>query len=270
MCPKIPITKQHFSSRFHLLSQFIRIIAYLSVCLSLLADEVYSKTIQVPQQELTIQAAIDLSTNGDTVLVADGIYTGLGNVNLDFKGKSITVKSANGAQSCVIDCQKVSSSRGFLFQNQESQSSVLSGFTIQNGNVINDNGGGIYCISASPTIISCILTQNVAAAGGGIFCQDSDAMISNCLILENQAKGGGGVQAHQGTPTITGCQITNNKAETGGGVFSTQASVVVTNTVISSNQADYGGGVRCWSDSLMFLNCNTITDNQAMFGGGIF
>ena len=270
MYPKIPITKQHFSSRFHLLSQFIRIIAYLSVCLSLLADEVYSKTIQVPQQQLTIQAAIDLSANGDTVLVADGIYTGLGNVNLDFKGKSITVKSANGAQYCIIDCQKISSSRGFLFQNQESQSSVLNGFTIRNGNVVNDNGGGIYCISASPTIISCILTQNVAAAGGGIFCQDSDAMISNCLILENHAKGGGGIQAHQGTPTITGCQITNNKAETGGGVFSTQASVVVTNTVISSNQADYGGGILCWSDSLMFLNCNTITDNQAMFGGGIF
>ena len=121
MYPKIPITKQHFSSRFHLLSQFIRIIAYLSVCLSLLADEVYSKTIQVPQQQLTIQAAIDLSANGDTVLVADGIYTGLGNVNLDFKGKSITVKSANGAQYCIIDCQKISSSRGFLFQNQESQ-----------------------------------------------------------------------------------------------------------------------------------------------------
>ena len=86
MCLKRPITKRNFSSWFCLLFQFIRIIAYLSVCLSLLADEVCSKTIQVPQQQLTIQAAIDLSADGDTVLVADGIYTGLGNVNLDFKG----------------------------------------------------------------------------------------------------------------------------------------------------------------------------------------
>ncbi len=261
--------KQNFNFRFRFIS-FISLRVNLFVCLTLLTHTAHPKTIQVPHQQLTIQAAIDLSTDGETVLVADGTYTGSGNVNLDFKGKSITLKSANGAESCIIDCQKNSSSRGFLFQNKEGQDSVLSGFTIRNGNVVNENGGGIYCVSASPTIISCILIQNVAAAGGGVFCLNSDAMISNCLVLNNQAKGGGGIQAHEGTPTITGCQITNNKAETGGGLFATQASVVITNTVISGNKADYGGGILCWSDSLMFLNNNTITGNQAMFGGGIF
>ena len=160
--------KQNFNFRFRFIS-FISLTVNLFVCLTLLNHTVHPKTIQVPQQQLTIQAAIDLSTDGDTVLVADGTYTGSGNVNLDFKGKSITLKSANGAESCIIDCQKNSSSRGFLFQNKEGQDSVLSGFTIRNGNVVNENGGGIYCVSASPTIISCILIQNVAAAGGGVF-----------------------------------------------------------------------------------------------------
>ncbi|MHC4217776.1 MAG: hypothetical protein ACYSU7_04890, partial [Planctomycetota bacterium] len=44
----------------------------------------------------TIQAAIDGTVSGDVVMVADGIYTGPGNKNLDFEGRLITVRSAGG------------------------------------------------------------------------------------------------------------------------------------------------------------------------------
>ena len=52
-----------------------------------------------------IQDAVDVAVDGDTVLVADGIYTGNGNRNIDFKGKAITVKSQNGPQNCIINCE---------------------------------------------------------------------------------------------------------------------------------------------------------------------
>lgn len=42
-----------------------------------------------------IQLAIDFPEGGDTVIVFDGIYTGIGNRDIDFKGKAITVQSAN-------------------------------------------------------------------------------------------------------------------------------------------------------------------------------
>ena len=231
---------------------------------------IWAATFLVPQQQTTIQAGIDAATDGDTVLVADGLYTGVGNVNLDFKGKSITVKSVSSAEKCIIDCQKANQTRGVVFQNRETKEAILGGFTIKNGNFKGGNGGGIYCFDASPTIVSCILMENVAEAGAGIFCEDAFAIISNCLIVNNQAKGGGGIQSHHGSPTITGSQITGNNAETGGGLFFTKSSVVVTNTIISDNRADYGGGILCWSDSLLFLHSSTIDGNIATYGGGIF
>ena len=92
--------------------------------------------IHVPGNYPTIQEGIDAAANGDTVLVADGTYTGVGNKDLDFRGKAITVKSENGAGSTIIDCEGVG--RGFHFYSGETSESVVSGFTVKNGSA----GGG--------------------------------------------------------------------------------------------------------------------------------
>ncbi|MDP6599518.1 MAG: hypothetical protein QGI86_27220, partial [Candidatus Poribacteria bacterium] len=47
-----------------------------------------NKTLKVPNDYLTIQAAIDKAKDGDTVLVEDGVYFGAGNHDIRFKGKT--------------------------------------------------------------------------------------------------------------------------------------------------------------------------------------
>ena len=50
----------------------------------------------------TIKAGIEAVYDGDTLLLADGIYTGYDNKNVLVEGKDITITSENGADNCVI------------------------------------------------------------------------------------------------------------------------------------------------------------------------
>ena len=70
-------------------------------------------TIHVPGDSATIQAGINGTMDSDTVLVADGTYTGDGNRDNDFGGRNIVVMSENGPEVTIIDCE---GHRGFNFQ----------------------------------------------------------------------------------------------------------------------------------------------------------
>ena len=206
---------------------------------------------------LTIQAAITAASSGDTVIVKDGTYTGVGNRDIDFLGRAITLRSQNGANKCIIDCQGVG--RGFEFHSGEGPDSVLDGFTIRNGTAWNnfEGGGGISCSwSSSPTIANCIIEDNEAYIGGGILCYESAAPhILNCLIRNNHARehppagGGGGIASyHYAGQTVENCTIVGNTAfENGGGIAVYEGdSVTVVNSIIWGNTAYHGSQISMW------------------------
>ena len=119
----------------------------------------------------TIQEGVDNASDGDTVLVDKGIYKGIGNVNVEIK-KNLTVESVMGADSTVIDCQRVAAHAITFTDN----SSVLDGFMIKNATSM-----AIRCISTDSTIITnCIITENYA----GINLTDSNGEVTHCKYLD--------------------------------------------------------------------------------------
>ncbi len=203
-----------------------------------------AETLRVPSEYPTIQAAITAAVTGDTVLVADGTYTGPGNTNTWFAMKAITVRSENGAASCIIDCEGAGS--GFLFSGEPPES-VLDGFTITNG--LSFEGGGLYMYyDSNPTILNCIITGNTASGGeggGGIYCAAANPTIINCTITGNTSTGfgggrGGGVYCLMSNPTIRNSVIAGNTTDgSGGGLFSAEGSnPTIINSVVWGNGPD--------------------------------
>ena len=267
------------------------IILFLSIFLSF-SIALAATTIHVPTDQPTIQEGIDAAVNGDTVLVADDTYTGVGNKNLDFGGRAITLQSENGPENCIIDCE--GAGRGFYFHNGEGLDSVVSGFTVTNGTVTTGQiqyGSGIFCWHSSPTIRHCIITHNIASldgtgSGGGIACDSSTSTIEDCIITYNIGSinyygHGAGIHCFASSPTITNCTISHNKGSVNGrgggaGIYcGTDSSPIITNCVISENTgSDFyigqGGGIYAWNTVPPVITNCTIVGNNGTVGGGVY
>jgi hypothetical protein len=226
----------------------------------------------VPREYPTIQEAIDAAETSDTVIVADGVYTGEHNRDIDFKGKTITVRSENGPENCIINCQGNESEqhRAFYFCNGEDANSVLKGFTIMNG--FTHAGAGIKCCGSSPTIRDCTISNNHADWGGGIYCDSSSPEIADCVINDNDADDGGGIYCNDhSSPTIRDCDISENDGGDGGGVkMRTFSCPTLINCILRGNFANDGGGIFCTEESSAVITKCTFMENQASRAGALW
>lgn len=133
----------------------------------------------------TIQAGIDAAGEGDTMLVAAGTYSGIGNVNLQTWGKPMVLHALEGPAVTTIDCEEAA--RGFFFWYFEIPDTVVSGFTVAHGKT-DSVGGAVVCV-ASPRIRNCVLTDSEAANGGGFYAEYGAPILENCRMEGNRPNG---------------------------------------------------------------------------------
>jgi hypothetical protein len=268
-----------------------------------------STTINIPADYATIQAGIDASNDGDTVLVQPNTYI----ENINFNGHNIalgslflTTDDTGYISQTVIDGGLEGSV--ITFNHQEGDQAVLIGFKIQNG-LCDSDGGGIYCQHSEPAISHNLIVDNVAVEyGGGIYCYDSRTIIVNNIIAGNFATwGGGGICCRgsaatiidnviadnitndttwisaggglccldQAEPIISNNIIINNistglYSSRGGGIYCQDSSPPIAFNMINGNCAGVGGGISCLSSNPLMEN-NIVTENSATFsGGGIY
>jgi hypothetical protein len=267
--------------------RFVSLLAILLACVSTQAA-----TTRVPEDQPTIQAGIDAAADEDTVLVADGVYTGSGNRDIDFKGKTVVLRSENGRENTTIDCQgsPAEPHRGFYFHSGETSAAVLEGFTIQGGYGLYDSegesvGGAIKCdSSSSPLLTDCMFYQNrFGGKGGGVYCENSSPTLINCIFSENESDqislgygNGGGMYCENSSSILINCTFSNNATgilvADGGGMYCVSSSLTLNGCSFIGNRAadngGRGGGIVCWSSSLTLNDCS-LSENWANYGGGV-
>jgi predicted outer membrane repeat protein len=247
---------------------------------------------------LTIQHALNNCLDGDIVELADGIYSGPGNRDLNTLGRAVVVRSASGDPSaCLIEGQ--GGYRGFYLHSAEGPETVITGIGIVNGFAdkgggiacdgasptldnlhvygcqATDDGGGIHLInSASPNIQNCVFEDNTATDdGGGLYAHDwSSPVITGTLFLENTTgdRGGGAAFSVNCFPEIDDCTFEGNVGVQGGGLTFVYAYGPVTNSIFRGNEATNGGGFQGYGNAQCDFQSCTFTDNTAPNGANIY
>lgn len=146
--------------------------------------KINAQIINIPADYPTIQQGIDASHDGDTVLVQPGTYA----ENIDFFGKAIKVGSlclitgdTSYISQTIINGGGNSSTVSFL--GNETNNSVLNGFTITNGWC-----GILVQGSASPTLKHLLIKENLNyynGSGINISCHSPMHIIIDQCIFEN-------------------------------------------------------------------------------------
>jgi hypothetical protein len=223
--------------------------------------------LHVPADLPTIQAGIDAAAEGDTVLVAPGLYF----ENLSIWYKQISLESEAGADKTIIDGQGLDNTL-FLYHLPGRQSTRVSGFTIRNGKAIRGSGGGIVSIGGADVIENNVIFHNWAyIEGGGISLAYSYGIVQHNRIVGNASRQwAGGLGSSDGSPTIVDNVFEDNHARGNGGALSvaSEGSPLILRNEIRRNDANVGGAIYVTFGSRARFSDNLLHDNVARSAGG--
>lgn len=243
----------------------------------------------------TLQQALDVAVAGDEIWVAQGTYypTSPYDLNDDtdyyhfrmingvsilggFTGSETSASQRNRDASLTIlsadidkdgsysnnSCHVFYHPSGLYLDN----SAVLNGFTITMGYGSSASiasfrdGGGMYNYHSSPTIVSCIFSNNRASNGGGMVNgYDSYPRLTDCVFYQNRSDSTGGGMYNLGSdPVMTNCLFKENSAgSNGGGMLNRQGSdTQLFRCIFEKNRGRWGGGIyNYWNSSGTFSQC---------------
>ncbi len=220
----------------------------------------------------TIKNATATVFDEGTIILANGVYTGSGNVNIGISknvtiiGESRTGTILNGANS------------GPIFGITHGENVVIQNITFKDGSTVSYSTGYGAAITNDGNLIvdNCAFTDNTAASpftnpsqatgcGGAIYNGQATLTVTNSIFTGNKAWDGGAIYSY-GPLTVKGCTFTNNKAEIYSGANNV-GSTMITGIIISNIVGGDGGAIHCGTST---ITSNTFSGNTANRGGAIW
>lgn len=226
----------------------------------------------------TIQAAIDAASDGDQVVLHDGVYTADDPLFVaDLKGKVISLRAADpGSRNVVIDGEGRRFGLGCV--RGEGGNTVISGITFRNCDfhdfgfgvdVDRDGhidwtgyyqGSAILNWSSHPTIRDCRFEGN----SSGIYNWSSNPMVEDCVFENNMT----GVRSHKDANEQDPAPSHYDRCEFRGNEIGFHNKL---NTVVNqSTFEDNGRGIRSYEGRLVVSDCDfTKNGHGEIYGGAI-
>ena len=197
-------------------------------------EPVGTATIRVPDDLSTLQEAIFAAGSGDTILLTEPSYSGQGNRDLNFYGRSLVLMADPDLEETpVVDCGgSLTAPHGFLhLRNGEGPGSLIQGIGITAGYVKSGlyRQGGTIQLETKIEMRDCSIeysgTDGIASAdnydsltlkrvaingseANGISVHGPKVILDSCVISEN---GLNGVYAQWSSPVrMTNCFISDN------------------------------------------------------------
>jgi hypothetical protein len=257
----------------------------------------------------TIQDAVDAAGDGDTIQVATGVYTDVQRraapvgylgppasgiiTQVVYISKTVTIRGGYTpsfadpadpeANPTTLDAQ----GQGRVIFITGDISPTIESLRITGGDAdglggdqwwseFADAGGGVYVISATPTISNNYVFSNTVGSygdGGGLYLAGSAATLIGNIVTTNATNHyGGGLFLYQSSANLISNTVTANTARqygNGGGLFLEQSPANLSGNTIYANTAFIAGGLALLDGNDVTLSENVIISNSADVAGGL-
>jgi len=176
----------------------------------------------------TIQSARDVSNDGDTIIVAPGLYSDpTGTISF---GKGVTLRSRDPNDPGIVSTT-ILEGTGIRSVNGQ-RSFAVHGFTMR--------GGRVSLAGRSVTITQNVIIGSPSRSNRGISVHTREGLVAGNVIVGHNA---GGISCRYSSLSITNNLILGNSTGgCGGAILCEESSVLITNNTIVGNHAKGAGG----------------------------
>ena len=246
----------------------------------------------------SLQFALNLSTSGDQIWVANGtykptsgtdrsvsfalkdgvqIYGGFTGNETSLDQRDIVKNPTILSGDIGIANDKSDNSYHVVYTSQLTNTTTIDGFTIKDGNANGtypySRGGGFFNYQSSINLMNLKIEENSAIdLGGGIYNYGGSPELQSVQFFHNESQNrGGGIYNYSSDPSLENIIFIGNHAkELGGGINSYDSNISLSNITFTNNNAgNSGGGMFAFGGSFQLTNA-TFEGNSAKGGGGLY
>ena len=229
----------------------------------------------------TVQEAVDAASEGDTVKVAQGVYTGTDTVVV-YLSKGLTVSGGYTVTNwinpkpethpTVLDAEDRPRRRGVFVDGTNVGPIRLEGLTIRRGFAQDFSGGGVYILTGTVTLQECRILDSRATGspgfGGGLYARGGTLNLTGNVVQGNNSeKRGGGVGIENSVVTLYDNVIRDNM---GSGLYLLDSQATVEGNVVEENSGWEGGGITLDGGSVTLSHNLIVSNTASSHGGGLW